>query len=148
MAENPEKRPSATPTGKRQLTGDSSISTESYESKKVAKVENPDEDKLGGGPAQFVPEVATEMRKVVWPTGQQMLNYTLIVFAFLIVLTALVWSVDTGSAWVIEKILVPESAMNPVELPDPGAPAPEIEMPAEAPAEAPAGEAPAEAPAE
>ena len=47
------------------------------------------------------------MRKVVWPTGSQMVNYTLIVFGFLIVLTALVWGVDQGAAWVVERILVP-----------------------------------------
>lgn len=46
------------------------------------------------------------MRKVIWPTGRQMVNYTLIVFAFLIILTAIVWSVDWVARWGIEQVLV------------------------------------------
>ena len=46
------------------------------------------------------------MKKVIWPTGRQMLNYTLIVFAFLLVLTVFVWGVDALSSWVIRWIFI------------------------------------------
>lgn len=133
MAENEKDRVSAKPTGKRQLTGESTVSSETYAKKKgsVAKVDAADDDNLGGGPVQFVPEVATEMRKVVWPTSSQMVNYTIIVFIFLILMTALVWGVDTGAAWVVEKIFVPNSETVPTVPVDPGLPVPDqpIEIP-------------------
>lgn len=108
MSENPPGSTGpAQPTGKRQLSGASTTSTSSYEAKKVARTEQANTEKLGGGPAAFPGEVATEIRKVVWPTGRQMLNYTLIVFAFLIVLTAIVWGVDQLATMAVEATLVP-----------------------------------------
>lgn len=47
------------------------------------------------------------MKKVVWPTTKEMVQYTLITFAFLIILTALVWGVDTLAGLGVEKILTP-----------------------------------------
>ncbi len=47
------------------------------------------------------------MKKVVWPTGKEMLQYVLVTFAFLIVLTALVWGVDTLTGLGVEAILAP-----------------------------------------
>lgn len=107
MTDNQPGRNAAKPTGKRQLSGSSSVTTDSYEAKRVPAPAPEDQDNTGDGPLAFPGEVVGEMRKVVWPTGSQMVNYTLIVFGFLIVLTALVWGVDQGAAWVIEKILVP-----------------------------------------
>ena len=46
------------------------------------------------------------MNKVIWPTGKQMLNYTLIVFAFLIVLTIFVWGTDALASWLIRWIFI------------------------------------------
>ena len=46
------------------------------------------------------------MNKVIWPTGKQMLNYTLIVFAFLIVLTIFVWGTDALASWAIRWIFI------------------------------------------
>lgn len=97
------------PTGKRQLSGEStaSTSTASYEAKRQSAPANAGDDKPGGGVLAFPGEVVSEMRKVVWPTGREMFNYTTIVFAFLIVMTALVWGVDTLVAMGVEAILVP-----------------------------------------
>jgi len=53
-----------------------------------------------------MPEVVSEMRKVIWPTARQMLNYTIIVFAFLILLTGLVAGVDFLAGIGVEKVLV------------------------------------------
>ncbi|WP_257181466.1 preprotein translocase subunit SecE [Corynebacterium cystitidis] len=108
MSEDQQKRDRvATPTGKRQLSGASTTSSASYEAKKVARQDPEHDEKPGGGFAAFPGEVVQEVRKVVWPTSRQMLNYTLIVFAFLIILTALVWGVDTLTTMGVEAVLSP-----------------------------------------
>lgn len=107
MTDNQPGRNTAKPTGKRQRSGASSVTSESYQEKRVEKAAPEDQDNTGNGVAAFPGEVVGEMRKVVWPTGQQMVNYTLIVFGFLIVLTALVWGVDQLAAWGVETVLVP-----------------------------------------
>ncbi|WP_048379978.1 preprotein translocase subunit SecE [Corynebacterium renale] len=99
---DPQKR---TPTGKRQRTGAATTTTASYEAKKV---DTPDgEDNKGNGVVSFLPEVVQEMRKVIWPTAREMVTYTLVVFGFLIILTALVFGVDAAAGWGVEQILVP-----------------------------------------
>lgn len=97
------------PTGKRQLSGEStaSTSTASFEAKRQVRPDNTGDDRPGGGVAAFPGEVVSEMRKVVWPTTREMINYTAIVFAFLIIMTALVWGVDTLAAMGVEAILIP-----------------------------------------
>lgn len=95
------------PTGKRQLTGAAETSSDAYQNKRVVRVEAGEGDsKPGGGAVAFVPEVVSEMKKVVWPTAKEMLQYTLVVFAFLIILTALVWGVDSVTGMGIEWLLV------------------------------------------
>ncbi|AZA10088.1 preprotein translocase subunit SecE [Corynebacterium pseudopelargi] len=93
----------ARPTGKRQLAGTSTVDASQAEAKKVAKREH--DDRPGGSVVQFLPEVGKEMRKVIWPTTKQMVNYTIIVFAFLILMTALVAGVDFIAGLGVEKVL-------------------------------------------
>lgn len=102
--QQPEKVEAPRPTGKRQLAGVSTTSTSSYESKRVATVAEP-EEKSSNKVVSFLPEVVAEMRKVIWPTAKQMVNYTLIVFAFLIIVTALVAGVDFIAGLGVEKVL-------------------------------------------
>ena len=45
-------------------------------------------------PAEFVREVRTELRKVAWPTRQETINYSIIVFVALAVLMAFVGLLD------------------------------------------------------
>ncbi|AKE40511.1 Preprotein translocase subunit SecE [Corynebacterium kutscheri] len=104
--EQPEKASAARPTGKRQLAGVSTTSTAAYEAKQVAPAGD-GEEKTGNKVLRFFPEVATEIRKVIWPTAAQMVNYTIIVFAFLIILTALVAGVDFLAGLGVEKVLTP-----------------------------------------
>lgn len=105
---NPNGQNPAQPTGKRQLRGVSAVSTDTYEEKRApAKQEPNPEEKRGSNVAEFPGEVVSEMKKVIWPTGRQMLNYTLIVFAFMIIVTLLVWGVDQLAAWLIRWILIP-----------------------------------------
>ncbi|WPF66445.1 MULTISPECIES: preprotein translocase subunit SecE [unclassified Corynebacterium] len=96
----------AQPTGKRQRTGASTTTTSSYEAQKSAP-QSPEDTKPGGGPLRFLPEVGAEIKKVIWPTASQMVTYTLVVFAFLIVLTALVSGVDFVVGLGVEKVLAP-----------------------------------------
>lgn len=98
------------PTGKRQLSGTATTSTSSYEAKQVSapkKSAGSDDSKPGGGVISFLPEVGSEIRKVIWPTAHQMVVYTLVVLAFLIILTALVAGVDFLAGLGVEKILSP-----------------------------------------
>ncbi|WP_411709288.1 preprotein translocase subunit SecE [Corynebacterium sp. LaCa116] len=106
-----EKQPgtgAARPTGKRQLSGAATTSTESYNDKRVVRVEDKKEESTGGSIAAFPGEVASEIKKVVWPTGKEMLQYVLVTFAFLVVLTALVWGVDTLTGLGVEAVLAPK----------------------------------------
>ncbi|AGF71482.1 preprotein translocase subunit SecE [Corynebacterium halotolerans] len=104
--DQPNQSGGARPTGKRQLAGVSTTSTASYEAKKVTRP-TPGDEKPGGGPVAFVPEVVSEMRKVIWPTARQMVTYTVVVFAFLIIVTALVSGVDFVVGLGVEKVLTP-----------------------------------------
>ncbi|MDY6050422.1 MAG: preprotein translocase subunit SecE [Corynebacterium sp.] len=105
MADNQHQ--ASRPTGKRQLTGASTTSSEAYAQKKAADAQASEDEKPGGGVATFLPEVGQEMKKVIWPTPKQMLNYTIIVFLFLIVMTALAWGVDLGTAELVDLVLTP-----------------------------------------
>jgi preprotein translocase subunit SecE len=46
----------------------------------------------------FLRQVVAELRKVIWPTRNQMVNYTIIVLIFVVVLTAFVSLLDLGFA--------------------------------------------------
>lgn len=105
----PQPVGSVRPAGKRQISGVSTTSSDAYAAKKAVAAQQVDPDELSGKPLSrkvldYIPETVQEMRKVIWPTAKQMLIYTLIVFAFLISLTALVWGVDTLTGLGVEKI--------------------------------------------
>lgn len=53
-------------------------------------------------PIQYVGQVGSELKKVIWPTRGQMLTYTAVVFIFLIFMTALVTGVDFGMGKAVE----------------------------------------------
>ena len=46
------------------------------------------------GPVTFYRQVVAELRKVVWPTQQQLVTYFIVVMVFVIVLAALVSVLD------------------------------------------------------
>lgn len=104
--QQPDKSGAPRPTGKRQLSG-AATTTESSSAKRVDRAE----DKTEGGSAKnmvgFPRQVVSEIRKVVWPTSKEMVQYTLITFAFLIIVTALVWGVDTLTGLGVEQVLTP-----------------------------------------
>ncbi len=45
-------------------------------------------------PATFVREVRGELRKVVWPTREELINYSVVVFITIVVLTAIIAGLD------------------------------------------------------
>lgn len=52
----------------------------------------------------FVKQVVSELRKVIWPTGKQMVVYTIVVLVFLVFMVALVWGVDALAGMGIQSI--------------------------------------------
>ena len=58
-------------------------------------------------PVEFLREVRAELRKVAWPTKQEVRNYSIIVLITVIVMTALVALMDylfgTASLWLYDR---------------------------------------------
>jgi preprotein translocase subunit SecE len=50
------------------------------------------------GPRQFLHEVQGELRKVAWPTRQEVINSTIVVLIAVTVMTALIFGFDYASA--------------------------------------------------
>jgi preprotein translocase subunit SecE len=55
-------------------------------------------------PIKFVRQSITELRKVVYPTGPQLINYFVVVLVFVLFVIAYVSMLDLGFGWVIFKI--------------------------------------------
>jgi preprotein translocase subunit SecE len=60
-------------------------------------------DKPGGpaksnrtSPALFVRQVIAELRKVIWPTRNELVTYTIVALVFIVVMVTLVTSADYG----------------------------------------------------
>jgi preprotein translocase subunit SecE len=47
-------------------------------------------------PSLFIRQVAAELRKVIWPTRNELVTYTAAALAFVIVMSAIVLSLDYG----------------------------------------------------
>jgi preprotein translocase subunit SecE len=55
-------------------------------------------------PIKFVGQSIGELRKVVYPTGQQLINYFVVVLVFVLFVIAYVSLLDLGLGWAIFKI--------------------------------------------
>ncbi|WP_282940565.1 preprotein translocase subunit SecE [Corynebacterium auriscanis] len=80
------------PTGKRQKAGQATTARANSSSRapEVVKTrKNP-----FSAIVDFFRGVVREMSKVIWPTGKEMVTYTIVVLVFLVLLTALVGGVD------------------------------------------------------
>ena len=55
-------------------------------------------------PITYISQVVEELRRVIWPTRGQMITYTIVVFLFLIFMTALVSGVDFGAGKLVELV--------------------------------------------
>jgi preprotein translocase subunit SecE len=47
-------------------------------------------------PAEFTREVRTELRKVVWPTRQEVVTYTIVVLITIVIMTGVLWAIDSA----------------------------------------------------
>lgn len=56
------------------------------------------------GPVKFLKESAGELRKVVYPTGQQLAQYFVVVLIFVLFIIGIVSLLDLGFGWAIFKI--------------------------------------------
>jgi preprotein translocase SecE subunit len=53
----------------------------------------------------FVEECWIELQKVTWPDFEQLRSATLVVLAFTIVVSAIIWLMDKTASWVIGLIM-------------------------------------------
>lgn len=64
--------------------------------------------------ALFVRQVFAELRKVVTPTRQELLKFTLVVLGFVVVMMGLVYGLDLLFSWVTSVVFgVPGQMVNP-----------------------------------
>jgi len=47
----------------------------------------------------FIQQVIAELKKVTTPTRKELINYTLVVLAFVIIMMGLVWVLDQAFGW-------------------------------------------------
>jgi preprotein translocase subunit SecE len=55
-------------------------------------------------PATFYRQVVAELRKVVWPSQQQLVTYFLVVMVFVLVMIGIVAGLDVGFGKLIFKV--------------------------------------------
>ena len=52
----------------------------------------------GGKPTRFVRESISELRKVLWPSRNELVTYSIVVIVFVVIMVALVAGLDIGFA--------------------------------------------------
>jgi preprotein translocase subunit SecE len=52
----------------------------------------------GGRPARFIRESVSEMRKVLWPSRNELVTYSIVVIIFVVIMVAIVAGLDIGFA--------------------------------------------------
>ncbi len=52
----------------------------------------------GWRPARFVRESVSEMRKVLWPSRNELVTYSIVVIVFVVIMVAIVGGLDFGFA--------------------------------------------------
>lgn len=57
-----------------------------------AKVSNV--GKLGKGTGKLFREIKSELKKVIWPTKSQLINYTITVLSFCLAIGVVIWVAD------------------------------------------------------
>ncbi|GAA1921976.1 hypothetical protein GCM10009737_24300 [Nocardioides lentus] len=70
-------------------------------------------DGPGGGrtnPITFLRQVVAELRKVVWPTQQQLVTYFIVVMVFVLFMIALVSLLDLGFGRLVFEVFAPDGA--------------------------------------
>jgi preprotein translocase subunit SecE len=55
--------------------------------------------------ATLVAEARVEIRKVVWPTRQELIQTTMIVIVFVLVVALILWGVDSLIGWIVSGVI-------------------------------------------
>jgi preprotein translocase subunit SecE len=71
------------------------------QSRETAKA--PDRRPARTSPGVFVRQVVAELRKVVWPTRDQLVTYWVVVLVFVVFMIAVVSLIDLGAGWALFK---------------------------------------------
>ena len=58
-----------------------------------------------GKTGNFLKGVKAEMRKVIWPSKKDLINYTLVVIGISVAISALVFLIDTGIGAIFKQII-------------------------------------------
>lgn len=61
-------------------------------------------------PLEFLREVRGELKKVSWPTRDEVQRYSMIVLIALVIFTTFVFGVDYGFEWLFRQIINPGSS--------------------------------------
>jgi preprotein translocase subunit SecE len=64
-----------------------------------------DDERQRTSPPQFLREVRAELRKVNWPSREQIASYTVVVLVITAVLTVFVWGADEGIRRIVLETL-------------------------------------------
>jgi preprotein translocase subunit SecE len=67
------------------------------------------DDRGRTSPATFLRQVVAELRKVVWPTQQQLITYFFVVLVFVVVLMALVTVLDLAFGKLVFEVFAGNS---------------------------------------
>ena len=49
--------------------------------------------------------MSAELKKVAWPSKKDLINYSIVVIAFVVVLAIVVGLLDTGSSFLVKKLI-------------------------------------------
>ncbi|MEA4899716.1 preprotein translocase subunit SecE [Bacillota bacterium Meth-B3] len=60
---------------------------------------------LGLGIARSFKEMFSELKKVTWPTRKELVNYTLVVLAFMTMMGIIIGVLDAGAAWLVSALI-------------------------------------------
>jgi len=58
----------------------------------------------GGKPARFVRESISELRKVLWPSRNELVTYSIVVIVFVVIMVAVVAGLDIGFAKLVLQV--------------------------------------------
>jgi preprotein translocase subunit SecE len=58
----------------------------------------------GGRPTRFVRESISELRKVLWPSRNELVTYSIVVIVFVVVMVSIVAGLDIGFAKLVLQV--------------------------------------------
>ena len=78
--------------------------TKKVEPKKVQKKTVKKEKKVSTPKKSFIKEVKAELKKVKWPTKQEMLKYSIAVIVFIVIFGLYFYGLDAFFAWITSLV--------------------------------------------